>query len=136
MTDNLAVQAAQRSMEAVLGKDKDAWVNNFAEDGVVQDPVGKSPLDPEGNGHRGREAISNFWDMLIATGDIKFEIRESYPAGANAVANVGSIINTMPGGGQIEAKGVFVYTVNDEGKVLSLQAYWDFDTTMAAASQL
>jgi len=128
MAENIAVQAAQRSMEAVLGKDREAWVNNFADDGIVQDPVGVSPLDPTGKGHRGKDAIGTFWDTLIAPGDIRFDIRESYPSGTNAVANVGSILNTMPDGTNIEAKGVFVYTVNDEGKVLSLQAYWDFNS--------
>ena len=131
---NAAQAAAQRSIDAVRAKDKDAWVNNFADDGCIEDPVGKSPLDPTGNGHRGKAAISAFWDMCIATGNVDFRIRESYPVSDIACANVGSILNKM-GNMAIEAKGVFIYHVNAEGKVTNLRAYWDFDSTMAAAKK-
>lgn len=131
---NAAQQAAQRSIDAVRAKDKDSWVNNFADDGCIEDPVGKSPLDPTGNGHRGKAAISAFWDMCIATGNVDFKIRESYPVSDVACANVGSITNKM-GDMAIEAKGVFIYHVNAEGKVTNLRAYWDFNSTMAAAKK-
>jgi ketosteroid isomerase-like protein len=133
MTETAAQQAAKRSMDAVREKDKQAWLNNFAEDARVEDPVGVSPLDPTGAGHRGKEAIGDFWDLMIAPGKIEFDIRESWPAGDRAVANVGSIFNTMPEGTRIEAKGVFVYHVDEEGKVAHLRAYWDYDTTMKSA---
>lgn len=132
---NAAQAAAQRSIDAVRAKDKAAWVGNFAEDGVIEDPVGKSPLDKTGNGHRGTAAISAFWDMCIATGNVDFKIRESYPVSDVACANVGSILNTM-GDMAIEAKGVFIYHVNAEGKVTNLRAYWDFNSTMAAAKKV
>ena len=131
---NAAQAAAQRSIDAVRAKDKEAWVNNFADDGCIEDPVGKSPLDPSGNGHRGKAAIAAFWDMCIATGNVDFRIRESYPVSDIACANVGAILNKM-GNMAIEAHGVFIYHVNAEGKVTNLRAYWDFDSTMAAAKK-
>ncbi len=131
---NAAQAAAQRSIDAVRAKNKDAWVANFADDACIEDPVGKSPLDQTGNGHRGKAAISAFWDMCIAPGNVDFAIRESYPVSDIACANVGSILNTM-GDMKIEAKGVFIYHVNSEGKVTNLRAYWDFNSTMAAAQK-
>lgn len=131
---NAAQAAAQRSIDAVRARDKETWVNNFAEDACIEDPVGKSPLDKTGNGHRGKAAIAAFWDMCIAPGNVDFRIRESYPVSDVACANVGSILNSM-GGMHIEAKGVFIYHVNAEGKVTNLRAYWDFDSTMAAATR-
>ncbi len=131
---NAAQAAAQRSIDAVRAKNKEAWVANFADDACIEDPVGKSPLDATGNGHRGKAAIAAFWDMCIATGSVDFNIRESYPVSDIACANVGSILNTM-GDMKIEAKGVFIYHVNTEGKVTNLRAYWDFNSTMAAASK-
>ena len=133
MTETAAQLAAKRSMDAVRNKDREAWLSNFAEDACVEDPVGISPLDPTGSGHTGQEAIGNFWDMMIAPGVIEFDIRESWPAGDTAVANVGSIFNTMPDGSKIEARGVFVYHVNEEGKVVNLRAYWDYDSTVQGA---
>jgi ketosteroid isomerase-like protein len=67
---------------------------------------------------------------MIAPGEVEFAMRESWPAGDTAVANVGSIFNKMPDGSRIEAKGVFVYHVNEEGKVTNLRAYWDYETTV------
>ncbi len=130
MAETLAQLAAKRSMEAVRDKDKEAWLNNFADDACVEDPVGISPLDPTGTGHRGKEAIGRFWDLMIAPNEIEFNIRESWPAGDKALANVGTILNTMPDGKKIEAKGVFIYHVTEEGKITNLRGYWDYESTV------
>jgi steroid delta-isomerase len=133
MRETTAQQSSKRSMDAVRKKDKAAWLDNFSDDACVEDPVGVSPLDPAGMGQKGKEAIGLFWDTMIAPGHIEFDIRESWPAGDKAVANVGSIFNTMPDGNKIEAKGVFVYHADDEGKITNLRAYWDYDTTLKGA---
>ena len=135
MKQTSAQLAAGRSMDAVLKKDREAWLKNFADDACVEDPVGVSPLDPTGLGQRGKEAIGVFWDTMIAPGRIEFDMRESWPAGDKAVANVGSIFNEMPDGTRIEAKGVYVYHVNDEGKVIHLRVYWDYDATLASSTK-
>ena len=135
MKETAAQLASKRSMDAVRKKDKEGWLDNFSDHACVEDPVGVSPLDPTGNGHRGKAAIGLFWDTMIAPGRIEFDIRESWPAGDKAVANVGSIFNEMPDGTRIEAKGVYVYHVNDEGKITNLRAYWDYDTTLKSASR-
>ena len=51
-------EMSKRSMAAIETKDRDGWLSLFAEDAVVEDPIGPSMLDPEGLGHRGKEAIS------------------------------------------------------------------------------
>lgn len=116
--------AARRSMDAVHARDKQAWVGNFAEDGIVEDPIGPSPLDPSGQGHRGRDAIAAFWDKQIAPNRILFNILQSYAAGSE-VANVGNITITMPNGVVAVVNGVFTYAVDDSGKLRSLRAYWE-----------
>ena len=67
------------SRDYAVAKDKENWLALFAEDALVQDPIGKSPLDPEGNGHKGIAAIEKFYDTVIANGDIEFTIIESIP---------------------------------------------------------
>jgi ketosteroid isomerase-like protein len=123
-TQHPARLAAQRSMDAVHAKDKDAWVANFAEDGVVEDPIGPSPLDPDGRGHRGRAAIAAFWDTLIAPNRVFFDIRESYACG-NECANVGTVSTVMANGAIMIVNGVFTYRVDAHGKVQALRAYWE-----------
>lgn len=123
--------ASQRSMQAVKAKTKEAWLDLFADDAVIEDPVGVSPLDPEGKGQVGKAAIGAFWDQNIALNQIEFDIRHSYACG-NEVANVGAITTTLPNGMKAVAEGVFIYKVNAAGKVVSLRAFWEFEKTMAA----
>ena len=116
--------AARRSMEAVHRKDKQAWLDNFADDAVLEDPVGPSGFDPEGRGHRGRDAIAAFWDRWIAPNRVLFDVRESY-AGGSEVANVGSITTVLPNGAAMVVNGVFTYRVNAAGKVVAVRAFWE-----------
>jgi ketosteroid isomerase-like protein len=117
--------ASAQSMRNVREKKRAAWLALFAENAVVEDPVGVSPLDPTGNGHRGHEAIGRFWDTVIAPGETIMRVRESYPSG-NECANVVSLVNRMPSGIEIAVDTVIVYRVDDRGKLVSLRAYWDF----------
>jgi steroid delta-isomerase len=132
MTDSPAHRAGRCSRKAVMAKDKQAWLDVFADDAIVEDPIGPSAFDPEGKGHRGRDAISAFWDKTIANTDkIEFNFRDTYQCG-NEEANVGNIVTTI-GGHQITAEGVFTYKVNDEGKLVALRAFWEMDRAMATA---
>ena len=116
--------ASQRSMKAVHEKDKQAWVDNFAEDGVVEDPIGPSIFDPDGKGHRGKAAIAAFWDKLIGPNRVFFDVKESYACGSEC-ANVGSVNTVLPNGAVMIVNGVFTYRVNEAGKVAALRAYWE-----------
>jgi len=125
MTDeHPARAAARRSMECVHAKKREDWIANFAEDAVIEDPIGKSMLDPSGQGHRGSQAIAAFWDRVIAPNRVMFDIRHSYACG-NECANVGSITTILPNGATTIVGGVFTYRVNGEGKLASLRAYWE-----------
>jgi steroid delta-isomerase len=94
----------------------------------LQDPVGPSPLDPLGTGHRGKAAIAAFYDSAIApTERIVFEIERSYLCG-DEVADVGVIRTVLPGGRQAAVvHGVFTYRSNGDGKLAALRAFWEFD---------
>ena len=115
------------SMAAVEAKDRDGWLALFEEDGIVEDPIGPSPFDPEGRGHRGREAIAAFYDSVIATSEsIRFTIRQSFLCG-DEVANVGVIRITFPGGSAIDVDVVSTYRRSPSGKLAALRAYWEMD---------
>jgi ketosteroid isomerase-like protein len=118
--------AAWRSMDAVARGDKQAWLNNFTDDAIVEDPIGKSYLDPEGQGHRGKAAIEQFWDKNIANGRPMFSLQQSIVSG-NECANVGTLTIQFPNGAVSQLHGVFVYCVNDEGRVTSLRTYWELE---------
>lgn len=114
-------------MAAVEARDRQAWLGLFAEDAVVEDPIGPSAFDPEGGGHRGLEAIAAFYDNVIATNEsIRFTIHQSILCGDEA-ANVGVIRITFAGGTAVEVDGVYIYRRSPEGKIASLRAFWEVD---------
>ena len=113
------------SRDYAVAKDKQNWLDLFAEDAIVQDPIGKSPLDPIGDGHKGKEAIEKFYDTVIANGNIEFNILESIPC-ADECANFAQIINVV-GDVKIETKMIVIYRVNSDDKIVSLRAFWDYE---------
>ena len=113
------------SRDYAVAKDKQKWLDLFAEDAIVQDPIGKSPLDPIGDGHKGKEAIEKFYDTVIANGNIEFNILESIPC-ADECANFAQIINVV-GDVKIETKMIVIYRVNSDDKIVSLRAFWDYE---------
>ena len=129
MTSQLTARdLARRSQAAVQAKDRQAWLGLFAPDAVVADPIGPSPLDPAGDGHRGLTAIAAFYDTVIAPNErICFEIERSYLCG-DEVADIGVIRTTLPGGRhEVLVRGVYTYRADAQGKLAALRAFWEFD---------
>lgn len=114
-------------MAAISGGDRDAWLALFREDAVVEDPVGPSAFDPDGNGHRGIDAIAAFYDTVIAPNTVRFEVHSSYAAGSE-VANVVTITTTLPDGSRVLTDLVAIYRVDDDGRLMSLRAFWEMDS--------
>ena len=112
------------SRDYAVAKDKENWLALFDKDALVQDPIGKSPLDPEGNGHKGIAAIEKFYDTVIANGNIEFTIVESIPC-ADECANYAQIVNLV-GDIKIETKMIVIYRINSNNKIESLRAFWDY----------
>ena len=122
-----ARELGQASMAAVEAGDRQAWLELFAEDAVVEDPIGPSAFDPEGNGHRGIEAIAAFYDNVIAVNEsITFTIKQSYLCGDEA-ANVGVIRIAFADGSAVEVDGIYMYRRSPDGRIASLRAFWEPD---------
>jgi steroid delta-isomerase len=123
-----ARRAALLSREYVHSKNREGWLGLYAQDGIIEDPIGVSMIDPAGKGHRGPAARELFWDTFIGPSQIDVNILDSYAAG-NEVANHAIITTTLDGGDgkrfQQKVHGVFTYHVNDAGELLSLRGFWD-----------
>lgn len=120
------------SREYVHNHNKEAWLAMFAEDGIIEDPIGVSLIDPKGEGHKTPAEREAFWDNNIANSNIKITIQESF-ASANEVANRLTLDITLSMEGkkfQQQVQGVFTYKLNDEGKLAALRGYWEFDEAM------
>ena len=69
-------------MTAVAEGRKDEWLALLAEDVVVEDPVGPSLLDPEGNGPPRARGIRRFWDRNFgAVSRFHFLVKDSFANG-------------------------------------------------------
>lgn len=129
--DHPARRASQRSYSAVARKAKEEWLALFADDAILEDPVGPSFFDPEGKGHRGKEAISAFWDLAIApVEEFTFTIRDSF-ANGNACANIGTFSTRMADGTLADTDLIAVYRLTDDGLIASMSAHWEVERTMA-----
>ncbi|GAB3130324.1 nuclear transport factor 2 family protein [Tsukamurella serpentis] len=130
--DHPAVVAGRASQAAATAHRKQDWLDLFAADGVVEDPVGPSGFDPEGRGHHGREEIAAFYDKTIGIAEsLEFRFDDGFACG-DEVAFTG-LIRTVLGGHVIDAEGVFTYKVDTEGKIVALRAFWEVDRAMATA---
>jgi ketosteroid isomerase-like protein len=121
---------AQRSMDCVMRKDREGWLALWAEDGWVEDPIGTSFIDPTGLGHHGPAGRAAFWDSNMAPNSIVFDLHDSFACGSE-VANVATITITIAGGATTTCEGVFAYRIDDDGKLLSLRAFWELDRMLA-----
>jgi len=128
-----AAAAALTAIEAVTAGDRDAWLSCYADDAVLHDPVGGSPLDPHGAGVRGLDGLDRFWRQAIAPNQIRFDVNAVHAAG-DEVAVVATVTTRFPNGAAVDYDGVFVYTINDDKQVVSLRGYWDVQRVLSALS--
>jgi ketosteroid isomerase-like protein len=122
-----ARELSYKSMEMAEAKDRRGWLSLWAEDAVVEDPVGPSLFDPDAKGHRGIEAITAFWDNVISQSEsLKFTITQSIECG-DEVANIGEIRITLPGGQVGTVALANIYKAGPDGKLSSLRSFWQQD---------
>jgi steroid delta-isomerase len=131
-TEHPARRAGLLSQKHASERNREAWLALFAEDAVLEDPVGSSPLDAAGKGHAGKAAIAAFYDTYIGAGRVSFDYPRSFACG-NECAFIGSVYNKLPGrDAETRADGVFVYRVDEEGKLVSLRAFWEWERPVLA----
>ena len=112
------VQAAVESyVAAYQTNDRDAFLDAFATDGVIVDPVGTPP-------HAGREARGAFWDTVHQlTERMTFDVKDVVVCGSEAAMVFG--IHASTGDAGILLDAVDIFEVDEDGKISSMRAYWD-----------
>lgn len=137
--NNLAYLVSLRSREYVRAHDKQSWLGMFAEDGIIEDPIGKSGLDPEGRGWSTPAAREAFWDRNIANSAIDIDIRDTFTAAGNECANVVRLTIELTHEGkryQQVVDGVFTYRVDERGKLKALRGYWEYAEGLATLREI
>jgi len=118
-------ELADASMQAAVAGDRAAWLALYADDAVMEDPVGTSIWDVEGKGHHGKQALAAFWDKAIGPNrGLRFKLRERYTGGSE-VASVVTASTVLPDGQTIEFGMVTIHRSNSQGLLQSLRTFWN-----------
>lgn len=111
------------SMSAVKAGDRAGWLALFADDALVQDPVGPSDWDSSGEGLRGKEAIGGFYDAFSAyLAGFDFEVHHM-ATGNSEVAVFATMHSTLKDGSRFSTTAISIYDVADDGRIRSLRSF-------------
>ena len=117
--------AVEEYFDAVGAFDVPRYVNTFAPDGVLEDPVGTPPI-------QGAQAITGFITSIIAPfSDIKHKIQDINVCGNEAAVNWKINLKTTTGK-KIVIDGMGVFKFNDNGKLQSVREFWDLQAFLDA----
>lgn len=117
-------QAMQAYIDRFNNADPDAIAALYAEDAMVEDPVGSEPK-------HGRQAILDFYRMAVQTGarlSLAAPIRASH---ADAAAMAFDVHLQMPEGPSV-IRVIDVMRFNEDGLFRSMEAYWGPSDVMPA----
>lgn len=101
----------ERYVALMTKGDTDGIVALYAEDAVVEDPVGNPP-------HEGREAIRAFY---AKSGAIPMELEGSVRIAGREGA---CAMIARPGGGDVRIETLDTMAFGDDGLVVHMRAYW------------
>ena len=126
--DNLTPEQIELAVEeyfaSVSAFDVARYVNNFAPDGVLEDPVGTPPV-------QGTSAIAAYIAAITAPfSEIKHKIQEVIVCGHEAAVNWKLYLTTTTGK-KITIDGMGVFNFNQDGKLQSVREFWDLAAFLA-----
>ena len=102
-----------------FGADRAGWLELFADDATVEDPVGSDVVV-------GKEAIGAFWDTSHGLADRITLTPSSYVKVAGNEAAF-AMDARLESGGQVNGMAIIdVLTFDDDGRITSQRAFWDF----------
>jgi uncharacterized protein (TIGR02246 family) len=119
MVSKEAIQSAVAAyINGTCAMDASAVAEAFAPDGESNDPVGTRP-------HKGRDAIREFIQgTMLHTERVASTPDQLFIAGDSA-AFKWTVQLTLKNGRSVTFEGIDVLQVNPEGKIQTLNAYWD-----------
>lgn len=115
--DRFAV--AMQSPIHVAAKNRDAWVNLFAADGFIEDPV-------EAGRYVGHEQLGAFWDVFIGPQpSISFDVKRDFCGGSTLIRQATVVtVTEADASANLEVPTLMRYDIRD-GEVASLRVIWE-----------
>lgn len=123
-----ALTASQSSWRCTQAHDRDGWLALMADDVVIEDPIGKSVTNPDGEGLKGKEAVGAFFDNNIARNQLTITCEETFPSSSpDEIAHILVLDSKFEGGLTSSVRGVFTYAVDGAGLISNMRGYWNLE---------
>ena len=114
------VAAIKMHCKALSNHDKDGWLSIWAEDTVLEDPVGVDI-------YRGRDTLATtFWGLIEDLAPMKLWIdKDVIVCGNEAIAILYGVVSRDS---RLTKVGPIVdhFVFNDEGEIASMRAFWKY----------
>ncbi len=110
------IAAVHKYVEAFDKGDIEIIRELYADNAVVEDPVGSDP-------HEGIEAVLGFYESALGMG-VKLELSGAPRCAGDAVAFPFRVIV-----GEMKIEAIDIFEFDDVGKVVSMKAYWGPENT-------
>ena len=104
--DNMAAMNAQ------------GWLDIFAEDAVILDPVGDPPKIVHRDSEQLFKILSNFFKQIEISQDEIFFVK-------NGAAVKWTMQVVAKSDRHVTAEGISIFEINDVGKIQKVSSYWD-----------
>jgi steroid delta-isomerase len=119
MPDREKIQAAIETHCRTLNDgDKDGWLRIWAEDAVLEDPVGTEP-------YRGIERLrTGFWKLIEECSPLRLWLQEEVIICGNEAIAILAADVTLDGKPYRTAPIVDHFTFGADGKIASMRAFW------------
>lgn len=102
--------------------DRDAWMAIFADDVVMEDPVGAPPK-------RGRESLAVTWERSHTAGRTwRLEPRRVIGSGDEVAVDL--VNRGTVDGAEVVVESIEVWRVDDRGRVVSVRSFFEPDTAV------
>lgn len=113
-------QALQHYIRAWKVRDKTLLLSLFADDAVLEDPVGTPPF-------RGHAGIGKFWDFALSdpTRQITPRLEEIRACGNQGILRFTMEVRLPDEGKGIDLSIIEHAELDDSGKIARLRAFWD-----------
>jgi steroid delta-isomerase len=121
-----AIQETIRRYQATFSAgDREGWLALFADDAVLEDPVGSAP-------HEGLEAIAAFWDGVHARTERGTVRMTQGPAVCGREAAWAFELDVTVKGRRSLVEIIDHGTFTDDGRIRSIRAFWSPATARPA----
>jgi steroid Delta-isomerase len=126
VSDDAIIRTIERYQSTFSAEDRDGWLALFADDAVLEDPVG-SPR------HEGAAALAGFWDTVHARTERGTVRMTQGPAVCGLEAAWAFELDvTLMGGRRSLVEIIDHGTFTEDGRIRSIRAFWSASTARPA----